>query len=178
MKTEINLLPQPLQLRRRRRIYLIRLGHMQRHVIGVLLTGLAVVVGAYLVADRTKRLTVDAVQHNDSEYTAFVHELTKINTQLVAVRQWRDEHEPWIVQVETALQALPPDVRVREIQVEEHEASLELRGVFTSREALTLFQRRLEGLPWVTDVKAPLSNFATSERTQFSLTLLRQGDTP
>lgn len=178
MPREINLLPLPLQLRRRRRIYLARLGRLLRHVMGVLLTGLLVVGGAYLVAERVKRVTVDAVQHDDSQQQALLEEMRRVNAQLGAVRQWREDHEPWLPQVEAALQELPAEVRLRAVAVTAAEDALELRGVFTSREALTLFQRRLEALPWVASVRAPLSNFATGEDNEFSLTLVRKTPTP
>lgn len=170
---EINLLPPQIIQVRVGRIYLRQAGRLVRFVI--FLAGLLLLLlgGVYIVIWRMQILVAaDRAADHDGQ-AAIATGAGKVNAQLGALQNWRAANAEWTPLAPQVLLAMPDGVQLTSVSVDREKSLLEVKGIFSRREVLVTFQRRLEELAWVEKVESPLSNFETGRATQFSLLVYR-----
>lgn len=167
MKAEINLLSPQAKRSRLRRLYLKSSGQILRAVIA----GLVITIAAFgVIFGAIKMMNENTTQLNGSDEVVnqdIIKETVQLNNFLQAMQDWSSDSELWVARVGEVLKNMPAAMQLSEIKLVEETGVLQIRGTFTSREALISFQRVLEGLAWVKSVEAPLSNFATGSSATF-----------
>jgi hypothetical protein len=173
MKDEINLLPPSLQRVRLRRLYLKRSGKIFRRLdiaLGLILT---MFIAVYFLLQSTHANLTEQLTVSDTA-TTIPNDIRATNELLTLINDRIKNTEALTPLIYDCLTTMPAGVVLSVVRVDEATGALILEGTFTSREDISIFQRRLEELPWVEAVDAPLKNFATGSQTSFSLTLTRK----
>ena len=170
MKGEINLLPTGLAEARLALLYLRQVSRLLRWASGGALLVLAVPLASLLASHF---ITVNQVTQLEAsrDQTAWLAELKATNALLSAVATRLESHATPAARVPEILQSLPAGASVTSLAWEAAEATITLAGTVAQRQDSITIQRRLEALPSVTRVTAPLSNFQTGTATSFSLTV-------
>lgn len=173
MKEEINLLPPPLQRTRRHRLYVMRLGHVLHRLVLATFFVTLVLSSMYLVLWYIKAQKYSLISSTQSD-AAVEQQTQEVNTLLNAVHQRLTTYQYTSPLIEQLLQVMPSAVRLTAVSLEEKNGQIVLQGISSDRAAITGYEKSLRELPWVDKVEAPLRNFATGQRTPFTLTLTRK----
>lgn len=174
LSNEINLLPPQARQERLTRVYLNRGGRLLRLVGGMVLLILVVQVAGgagYLYAQRQLRADDAAGTKVASETRRLI---ASTNGTLQLANTWFTHHEPWTPLFRGMLAAVPGNIDLTSIRLNEDTGELGINGKVSSRTDVVNFQRQLEELEWVADVDAPLSNFETGAEAAFSFSIRRQ----
>ncbi|MEX1997966.1 MAG: hypothetical protein WEA04_04840 [Candidatus Andersenbacteria bacterium] len=174
MKEEINLLPPAFQKLRRRRIYLVRIGELMRRIDFVIILIGIVFVALYgalfsLQANLERKLAAAGTTEQSTE-----ERVRSVNELLTAVHSRTVPVLPWMPGVGQIIQLLPPSIVLTELRLDEVKNVLTIQGIFSDRQAIVKFEQEVAALPWVEKVEAPLRNFATGEKTEFTFTVTRK----
>jgi Tfp pilus assembly protein PilN len=171
MKEDINLLPEAVKWKRLRRLYFQRLGKFLRLIIFVLI----VAVGALMAlgaVEYTLGAGVDREleqRRDDGDETR--RQIQEINKFAQAFRAETKQLVPRTEQLEELLKIMPREIKLKALSSNKEEELFVVQGAAAESAALIALERRLEELPWVEKVEAPLQNFATEERGEFLFTL-------
>lgn len=174
MKEEINLMSPEGKRARLRFLMRKRLTYLGRRaaLIWVLLW---VVLGSVFWLTRERQRVVAAQLSRQTETDlGIAAEAADVNELMGAVVRWVDEHPAWTPLLAEVVQATPDEVRLEVIAVQPAAAGVLVKGVSASRAAVVEMQQRLERLPWVEKVEAPLQNFAAGPQSEFSFTVFRK----
>ena len=170
MKGEINLLPTGQAEARLTVLYLRQFGRLLRWGLVGLVVVLAVPV-ASLVTSRQITAGHTAEQQADADQVAFLAELEETNTLLAAVAEHSANQATPTVYLTDILDAMPTNASIISLVWDASEQVIKLTGTAARRQDSITIQNRLEQIPAVTRVTAPLSNFQTGAATEFSLTI-------
>jgi hypothetical protein len=166
MKDDINLLP-PLEIKgRRRRVFLQRFGRVLRASILAALLPNSVLASIY-VFGLSERTVTPSGPVRETPAVDIGQEVVAANAFVGAVSNWVEKNKPRTPLVADIIRLAPTGIKLTEVGVDGVSGSFQVKGTGTSREAMVLYQRQLEQLPWVTKLEAPLSNFATGREAGF-----------
>ncbi|MAF80868.1 hypothetical protein CL628_02535 [bacterium] len=171
---QINLLPPPVREERTARVYLNRVGRLLRVAAGMLLLLLlaqAAGGGAYLYAQRSLRADDAGGMEIASETRQLI---ASKNGTLGLADRWLQYYQPWTPLFRGMLAAVPSNIALTSIQLDEKTGALNIQGSVSTRVDVVNFRRQLEELEWVESVDAPLSNFETGDEASFSFAVKRQ----
>lgn len=175
MEKEINLLPELIQRRRTRRLYLSRFGRFLNRIYLLLLVLIVVLVAILTVVESIKKSVVSGGVRLTSFHSDVADEVRYVNQVLWQFEERRAGYMTWSSQVMDVLIVAPEAVRLTGLEVSETKPMvLSISGVASSRSAMVAYQRKLEGLDWVEQVEAPLQNFALEPESDFSFSLRRR----
>lgn len=171
MKSEINLLPRPLILKRERRTYLIGIGRLLQRLsfmLVVLIVGEVVAYAAFAYIDKELEKASAAQQAGSS----ITNEIKKVNEVLAQAEKIKSEYINWSLFIEEILNNAPPGIKINKMQVKEKTGVLNIEGFSNSRNTVLDFQNLLKEFSWVIRVEAPLQNYALGTDTGFSFNLV------
>lgn len=145
--------------------------------MGCFLIGLSIssVYALLWQTEQRSRIEGDAEQTQGEK---LVEDVRKVNQLVGTVQQRIDAHQPWSPALEEVLAKVPAEVLIKRITIDSQVQTLKIEGISDLRTAVVTLQQRLEGLPWVESIEAPLRNFATGPQGQFSFTLTRKVQAP
>jgi Tfp pilus assembly protein PilN len=171
---EINLLPLPLRLKRRYRIYFERLRHLVRRVYLLLIVIVFAQAAMLVFFNATLSAAVEDTSEESTRSRAVQLEVEELNELLAAFSGRVDETAGWTAPLADVLALIPPQITITEISTAAAPSRLEIRGVSTARSAVVTLQEDLEQLPWVARVEVPLENFRVGPTADFNLTVERE----
>jgi hypothetical protein len=188
MKDQINLLPPTILRARRRRLYFGRANRLYwLGMLSLLMVGLTYgsVYWALNMQNYQLARHLDSLAGNGRIGPS----VQPINELLRAIEGTVDSQLLWTEVVDDVLVSAPAEVTIIGIDLKESAVSGESRGdrlpaaaragalVITgqtgSRAAVVEYERRLQALPWVARVDAPLQNLAGGASPTFSFTVFR-----
>lgn len=174
MKEEINLLPPLTQSVRLRRLYFKKTGHFVRLAITLMILLFLVLGAAVLAINAQENIWRTWAPAGDGSEEAALVQLKDVNMKIKAIDAETKNATVWARLAAEVLQKLPEGVKVSEMNVDESTGQLLVKGTFVRRADIVAYEAALKQLPWVKNVQAPLSNYATSKEAQFSFTLSRR----
>ncbi|MFH1353998.1 MAG: PilN domain-containing protein [bacterium] len=157
------------------RLYLFRFGRFLNRVYILLLLLIVVLAGVFYVMKSIQENTVrdDVALSNFNSDVA--DEVRRVNQILNEFEKRQTGYTTWSPRISDVLTAAPEEVLLTGLSVKEEKPEvLVVSGVSSSRPAVVAFQRRLEKLSWVKQLKAPLQNFALGSEANFTFSLHRQ----
>lgn len=180
MKEEINLLPPAVWTARRHRLYLDRFRHLfWSVVIACLLIG-CVYVGIIGALWHAESNLAAQLSHGDDRSADVRTRINNINQLLGAVDQQANLYTPWTDHLSDILKAAPADATLNQIRllpslaaVGQVKTVLSVTGQASSRTTIIDYEHKLETLPWVQHVEAPLANLASGPALSFTFTITR-----
>lgn len=171
IKEEVNLLPPPALAARVRRLYRKRFASINRRIVVSLLFVYAA-LGIVLALTWQNKQQLGQAQGDRGTASQELQETVRNTNQLIdAFHRELTSRQTWTSLVEGLVQAMPPQVQLRSLEVKEDTLALEIRAIATSRAAVLDMQRIAENLPGIERVEAPLRNFAVGVDGEFSLIL-------
>lgn len=172
MKDDINLLPSSLIAERARRLALARVGHIIGRIYIILVFVLVVEGLLYAAFVSINTFVFSPVFPHASDSDTLQDTVRMVNARAVAIQNWSMRHHGWTRDLPQVFGAMPPEILIRSLSVDDDERRLIVRGFTSSRNAVLGFQDALELLSWVDHVEAPLQNLAVG-KGEFTLTLFR-----
>lgn len=174
MKEQINLLPPLAKRERVRRLYRGRLFYLgRRGLLGLVILWVVMAGIGWLTWQRHQELAAAMAAQNQNGGEVF-QEVAHVNELMNVIEAWVAAHPAVTPFLDDIVRTLPAEVRLTVLALQAEGGGLVVKGVSPSRGAVLDMQRKLEGLPWVERVEAPLQNFAVDARGEFSFTLFRR----
>ncbi len=174
MKDAINLLPPKIRHVRSISIYLSSVGRILHLVIMALTLLLLITLTALWTAKKVGSI----IEEKNSELVigdqGTRQKIEDINGFLRATEQTIDVTKPHLNFITEILEVVPAGIQLTGIALDETTGKILVSGLFNSRENVVTYQRRLEALPEVSQVNAPLSNFKTGSQSAFTFSIVRQ----
>lgn len=171
MKSEINLLPHEIILKREKRAFLVSVGRLLQRIsfmLLVLIVGEVVVYVAFAYVDRELEEASLAQQAGNGTTS----EVKRVNEVLAQAERIKSGYINWSLFVEEIIRNAPRGIKIKEMQVKEKEGILKIEGFSDSRITVLDFQNLLKEFSWVLKVEAPLQNYALGTDTGFSFNLV------
>ncbi|PIT98514.1 MAG: hypothetical protein COT71_00240 [Candidatus Andersenbacteria bacterium CG10_big_fil_rev_8_21_14_0_10_54_11] len=166
-KEEINLLPQPLQQARVRRLYVSRL----RQLVFTLAGAMVLVVSVYAVVWWRLTLRVQDAASASSGAVAAADGAVRLNAVLFQIVQQQEAGREWLPMLADVFAAAPSGVQLTAVSGHSTDNALTVAGVADERAAIIAFQQSLASLPWVDQLDAPLSNLSIGDVNDFTFVL-------
>jgi len=174
VRLEINLLPPVTKDQRRTRIYLQRIGSLLRVSIRMTII-VAVVLGVNAATYRYAKVILERNEPQALQTAESTKRLVaQSNASIRLADAWLGEYQPWTPLLRGFLGAVPGNISLTSLRLDEVVGGLVIRGGVTSRADVVNFKRQIEELEWVEEVQAPLSNFETGSEAVFSFTAIRK----
>lgn len=171
MKGEINLLPESAKNTRTAGLYRLRIRRVFLRTciaLGMVWIVLGASYWAIRSAGQTLAHNITVGERDTKSLEEYVMQVNRVmNSAETVVRL----HPSSVSLLTGVFSVLPPEVKLLEARFDDENRALTLRATSSSRAAVVTLQRSLESLPGVTQLDAPLQNFATGADTEFSFTL-------
>lgn len=168
MKGEINLLPRQMILLRERHEYLKGLKRLLQRsavLLSLLLIGEIAAYFAILFINREISIT----QGNKALTNVTVTNIQEVNTQLAEFERHTQEQINWSLLVEDILQVVPANITINAIEIPgKTPPEITVSGFAGSQKSVNDFRLKLDDLPWVEKLVAPLQNYALGSGTALS----------
>lgn len=182
MSTELNLLPPE----RRRVLTRHLVWESVSRVLASLAIGLAVVtVAGGILGASLQALTWSAARGTQAEFSQALGRYKELrdaiasqNVVLAEMSQLSEARIVWSQLAPAVLAAFPPGVLVKTMAAETSTRKFSFGGVALARNTLIVLAERLRVLPWVEELKAPLSNLVQRDNPTFQFDLIIKKDMP
>lgn len=174
MKDQINLLPPLAKRERMQRLFRRRLRYIARRgLLGLVVIWMTLAGVGWMTWQRHQEMAAAMAAQNQNGGEVF-QEVAHVNELMNVIEAWVAAHPAVTPFLDDIVRTLPAEARLTVLALQAEGGGLVVKGVSPSRGAVLDMQRKLEGLPWVERVEAPLQNFAVDSRGEFSFTLFRR----
>ncbi|MFH0857291.1 MAG: PilN domain-containing protein [Candidatus Magasanikbacteria bacterium] len=129
-----------------------------------------ILLGGEIILQEHFNVLAQQTAQTTSRYSVANKHFQEINTILENTEKIQKEYYPWTETLNSLASALPDGVTLDNISLDRGQKKIVFSGLANTRENLLLFEQNLNTLPFMNEIKVPLTQLTQKELVPFNLT--------